>query len=456
MELHQKKLNLNISTKQFNISDEQDVVTIEGYASKMYQDGNPVTDLDQEMVSTANFRLEAKRLLLFHDLSDPVGDITLEHRPDGIYLKGKVYKDTMKDQDWARLKRGLFDFSIGFIAEEAEYRNIDGKEILVFTKGVIYEVSLVAIPSNKFATLDVIKSIQSKSGLVMECTIDSIKSMNPDMDCSCLNGLKEDAKQKQIERENMDIEKIKEAIKKGLTIEETMNESWNISDDLFQMFNYFIQTLEDNIYEFKWSESFDRTEMLANINQAMDIFRQTVEDESLKIGQAIGKKLEGKNMITKEINTEGTTEVTPTEATPTEAPAGQSTEETPKVVETVETTTEVIPTETPKEETKEEVKTEVTEQSQEQNISTDAPAEVSSDVKNNDEKSETNELANTLDFKQETIDILTADLEQLDVDKIRVLYDTLSDKLEKVGALQAIQALQKIEQYVENELQNQE
>ena len=82
--------------------------------------------------------------------------------------------------------------------------------------------------------------------------------------------------------------------------------------------------------------------------------------------------------------------------------------------------------------------------------------EVSSDDKNNDEKSETNELANTLDFKQETIDILTADLEQLDVDKIRVLYDTLADKLEKVGALQAIQALQKIEQYVENELQNQE
>ena len=451
MELHQKKLNLNISTKQFNISDEQDVVTIEGYASKMYQDGNPVTDLDQEMVSTANFRLEAKRLLLFHKLNEPVGDITLEHRPDGIYLKGKVYKDTMKDQDWARLKRGLFDFSIGFIAEEAEYRNIDGKEILVFTKGVIYEVSLVAIPSNKFATLDVIKSIQSKSGLVMECSIDNIKSMNPDMDCSCLNGLKEEAKQKQIERENMDIEKIKESIKKGLTIEETQNDYWNVTDDIFQMFRYFTQTLEDNIYEFKWSESFDRTEMLANINQAMDIFRQTVEDESLKIGQAIGKKLEGKNMITKEVNTEGTTEVTPTEA-----PAEQSAEETPKVVETVETTTEVAPTETLKEETKEEVKTEVTEQSQEQNISTDAPAEVSSDDKNNDEKSETNELANTLDFKQETIDILTADLEQLDVDKIRVLYDTLSDKLEKVGALQAIQALQKIEQYVENDLQNQE
>ena len=452
MELHQKKLNLNISTKQFNISDEQDVVTIEGYASKMYQDGNSVTDLDQEMVSTTNFRLDAKRLLLNHELDEVVGEITLEHRPDGIYLKGKGYKDTMKEQDWARLKRGLFDFSIGFIAEEAEYREINGKEILVFTKGVIYEVSLVAIPSNKFATLDVIKSIQSKSGLVMECSIDNIKSMNPDMDCSCLNGLKEEAKQKQIKGEEMDIEKIKESIKKGLTIEETMNESWNISDDLFQMFSYFIQTLEDNIYEFKWSESFDRTEMLANINQAMDIFRQTVEDESLKIGQAIGKKIEGKNMITKEVNTEGTTE-----ATPTEAPAEQNTEETPKVEETAETTTEVAPTETPKEETKEEVKTEVTEQSQEQNISTDAPAEVSSNDTNKiDEKSETNELANTLDFKQETIDILTADLEQLDVDKIRVLYDTLADKLEKVGALQAIQALQKIEQYVENELQNQE
>ena len=374
MELHQKKLNLNISTKQFNITDEQDVVTIEGYASKMYQDGNPVTDLDQEMVSTTNFRLEAKRLLLFHKLNEPVGDITLEHRPDGIYLKGKVYKDTMKDQDWSRLKRGLFDFSIGFIAEEAEYRNIDGKEILVFTKGVIYEVSLVAIPSNKFATLDVIKSIQSKSGLVMECSIDNIKSMNPDMDCSCLNGLKEEAKQKQIKGEEMQ----RENIEKDIEVE-----------------------------------------------------------------------------VTKEVTTENIE--TKTEGKPIEETKVEEVQEViPEVKETVETITEVISTETPKEETKEEVKTEVTEQSQEQNISTDAPAEVSSDVKNNDENSETNELANTLDFKQETIDILTADLEQLDVDKIRVLYDTLSDKLEKVGALQAIQALQKIEQYVENELQNQE
>ena len=374
MELHQKKLNLNISTKQFNITDEQDVVTIEGYASKMYQDGNPVTDLDQEMVATTNFRLEAKRLLLFHDLEEPVGEISLEHRPDGIYLKGKGYKDTMKEQDWARLKRGLFDFSIGFIAEEAEYRNIDGKEILVFTKGVIYEVSLVAIPSNKFATLDVIKSIQSKSGLVMECSIDTIKSMNPDMDCSCLNGLKGEAKQKQIKGEEMQ----RENIEKDIEVE-----------------------------------------------------------------------------VTKEVATENT-EVVAEDKLVEETKVETVQEVIPEVKETVETKVETTPTETPKEETKEEVKTEVTEQSQEQNISTDAPAEVSSDDKNNDKKSETNELANTLDFKQETIDILTADLEQLDVDKIRVLYDTLADKLDKVGALQAIQALQKIEQYVENELQNQE
>jgi HK97 family phage prohead protease len=374
MELHQKKLNLNISTKQFNITDEQDVVTIEGYASKMYQDGNPVTDLDQEMVSTANFRLDAKRLLLNHELDEVVGQISLEHRPDGIYLKGKGYKDTMKDQDWARLKRGLFDFSIGFIAEEAEYKNIDGKEILVFTKGVIYEVSLVAIPSNKFATLDVIKSIQSKSGLVMECSIDNIKSMNPDMDCSCLNGLKEEAKQKQIKGEEMQ----RENIEKDIEVE-----------------------------------------------------------------------------VTKEVATENTEVVA--EDKPVEETKVESVQEViPEVKETVETKVEATPTETPKEETKEEVKTEVTEQSQEQNISTEVKTEVSSDDKNNDEKSETNELANTLDFKQETIDILTADLEQLDVDKIRVLYDTLADKLEKVGALQAIQALQKIEQYVENELQNQE
>lgn len=359
MELHEKKLNLNISTKQFNITDEQEVATIEGYASKMYQEGKPVTDLDQEMVSTSNFRLDAKRLLLNHELDEAVGHIELEQRPDGIYLRGKVYKDTMKDQDWARLKRGLFDFSIGFIAEEAEYRNIEGKEVLVFTKGVVYEVSLVAIPSNKFATLDVVKSIQTEKGFGLECSIDNIKSMNPNMDCSCLNGLKQEAQEKQIQGENMERE---------------------------------------------------------------------IQEE-----------------VTKEVNTESTTDVTPTEQ-PTETPTVETTEEVkPEVKETVETQVE---------ETKEEVKTEVTEQSQEQIITTEATAEVISNETNNDEKSETNELANTLDFKQETIDILTADLGQLDVDKIRALYDTLADKLDKVGALQAFQALQKIEQYVENELQS--
>ena len=429
MDLNQKKLNFNLSTKKFEIKEEQDVVTIEGYASKMYQDGKPVTDLDSEMVEVSKFRLEAKRLLLYHDLDEPVGDIELEHRPDGIYLKGKVYKDTMSDKEWARLKRGLLDFSIGFIAEEAEYRVIDGKEILVFTKGVVYEVSLVAIPSNKFSTLDVIKSVKSNSGIAMECSIENIKSMNPDMDCSCLSTLKDEAIEKQIKGEEMNKEKIKEVINKGLTFDETRNEFWNVSDTLFQNLSYFVQTLEENIYEFKWSESFDRNEMMANINQAMEIFRGILDEETLRIGEAIGKKFEGtKQVVTKEVGeSEGTVEVTQTEVTPTETPV-------------LETPTEVVVENSVTEDIVEITKTETT-------------VEVSSS-ETTELKSEQNELANTFDLKQETIDILKADLNELPLEDMRNLYDSLAEKLDKLGALDAVQALQKIERYVEEELQS--
>lgn len=437
MELHQKKINLNLSTKQFDIeenrdSNEQDFVTIEGYASKMFTDGKTNVDLDGEAIQTSAFSLEAKRLLLNHELDEPVGEIELSHRPDGIYLKGIVYKDTMKDQDWARLKRKLFDFSVGFIAEQAEYKEINGKEVLVFTKGIVYEVSLVAIPSNKYATLDVIKSVKSDSGnFTMECSIEHIKSMNPNMDCSCLASLKEDSQQKQIQREDMNIEVIKEKIRKGLTIEETMNESWNITDDLFQMLGYFRSTIEDNVYEFKWNDQLSREEMLANITQAMDIFKATLETETSRIGTAIGKNFEASNSlkVTKEVSTEAPTEV----AEP--------------IIETVVAPIE----ETPAVEIIEETKSEATEEVVEQIIPTESKEEVISD-ENIDQKSETNELANTLDFKQETINILKADLEQLSGEDIKALYNSLADKLDSIGAYDAITALQKIEQYVEQEL----
>lgn len=445
MDLNQKKLNLNLSTKKFNISEDKDEVTIEGYASRMFVDGKPTTDLDGEHIKTTDFKLEAKRLLLNHDIEDSVGEIELSHRPDGIYLKGIVYKDTMKSQDWARLKKGLFDFSVGFIAEEAEYRNIEGKEVLVFTKGIVYEVSLVSIPSNKYATLDVMKSVRvddTCNGL--ECSIEHLKSMNPNMDCSCLDGLKEEAQTKSLKRENMDLTPIKEKIIKGLTINDTMNERWNISDDLFQMFSYFVSTIEDNIYEFKWEDNFTREQMIANINEAMEVFKQTIQEESLRIGNAIGKdELQGEGtMVTKSVETSEATPIVETQSVQTE----QANE---NVV------TEVVATEV---ESKEEVKVEETkveptvEVSKEEIIETESKEEVVSDEPK--VETENNELANTLDFKQETINILKADLGTLQPEAIKELYDTLASKLEQAGALDAYTALQKIEQYVEQELQN--
>jgi len=229
----------------------------------------------------------------------------------------------------------------------------------------------------------------------------------------------------------MNIENIKEKIRKGLTIEETMNESWNITDDLFQMFSYFVSTIEDNVYEFKWNDQLTRDEMLANINQAMDIFKQTLETETSRIGTAIGKKFEASNSlkVTKEVNVEAPIETAPI----------------------VEPVTETI-TETIVEPVVEEIKSDVTEEIKIEIIPTESKEEVISN-ENKNSNSETNELANTLDFNQETINILKADLGQISAEDIRTLYDTLADKLEQAGVLDAHTALQRIEQYVATELQ---
>lgn len=433
-----KQLNINVSTKNFNISEDQDEITLEGYASKMYENGKEVVDLDSEFVATKGFELLATRLLLNHNLEEPCGHIELEHKPDGIYLRGKAYKDTMSDKEWARLKKGLYSFSIGFTVEDGEYRTIDGDEILTFTKGIVYEVSLVAVASNPKATIDTMKSVkQADNTMGLQCSVEQIKSMNPNIDCSCLAELKEQTKGKDMTKEEQEtqIKNIQEKITKGLTIEETMNESWNVDDNLWQMFSYFIQTIEENIYEFKWSESFDKQEMITNINSAMETFKQTIEVEATRIGETIGKQIEeGK---TKDMDKE---------------------DKQTKSVETEEVKKETI--ETKQEETK-------AEEVQEQNSEMESQEEVSS--KENQKQEPKEDLAKTSDeeikeeskdepktvepettetktesqeevkeeTKQEPAPKLTAldiKLEEASADEIKEAYDTLANKLEQIEA----------------------
>jgi HK97 family phage prohead protease len=454
-----KNINISISSKNFNISESQDEITLEGYASKMFDNGKEVVDLDSEFVDTKQFELIAKRLLLNHKLEDVVGEIELEHRPDGIYLKGKAYKDTMDSKEWARLRKGLYSFSIGFTVEDGEYREINGQETLTFTKGIVYEVSLVPIASNPKAIIDNMKSINMDKGCIgLQCSVDQIKSMNPNMPCDCLEDLKKEAektKGKEMDKETKEAltKSIQENIIKGLTIEETMSEIWNVDDNLWQMFRYFIQTIEDNIYEFEWSDSYDRTEMVTNINSAMELFKQTLEEESLRIGETIGKEInqevitKGKDMKDKQKETK---------STETETPSEEVTQETPKEVETKDSETDSQeevssketqeqPSETsekPTEKPNEEPKEDLAKTSEEQPSTPSETTEV--EPKAEPTKEEPKEVQETKvdepKVVQEKPSIFEFDLVKAEPEEIAEAYDKLADRLEE------------IERYVEAEL----
>jgi len=151
-------VNIGISKKDITIPDNQEYVDIDGFASRMSINGEKVIDLDQEHVDTTGFELIAKRILMNHNMQEPVGDLELTHDPEGVRIKARVYRKAMEEKEFERLKLGLYDFSIGFFATDGEYRLIGGKDVFCFTRGSIYETSLVAIPSNTMATIDNIKS----------------------------------------------------------------------------------------------------------------------------------------------------------------------------------------------------------------------------------------------------------------------------------------------------------
>jgi HK97 family phage prohead protease len=151
-------VSVGISTKDITVSEDKQYLDIEGYASRMTINGRKVVDLDGEHIETSGFDLVAKRLLMNHNIHEPVGDLVLTHTHDGVKIKARVYRKAMEEKEFERVKLGLYDFSVGFFATEVDYKDIEGKKIRCFTKGTIYETSLVAIPANPSATLDSIKS----------------------------------------------------------------------------------------------------------------------------------------------------------------------------------------------------------------------------------------------------------------------------------------------------------
>jgi len=346
--LKEKKFNI-LSTFTKQVDEDKGIAYVSGWASKAYENGQLVIDRDDEHVDTVGFELGgAKVLLAQHDWDRPVGKLALSHRPEGIWLDGEVHR-AMDEKMYYAVKNGIIDsFSIGFTVSDYDYiKDRDGNDILSFTKGSVHEVSLVSIPSNIKATISSVKSLVKEGKCTgMECSIETLKSMNPDCECELnkTKGLTVGTKEQ--------IKNLADKIK-GLTIEETEGSEWRLFDEFSRLVSLFRETVLDNVDEHLYYENITVEEMKDNIQLVMAEFLTRFETIASKLetieGETMSKSLHKKSSEEEEV------EVTPNEGdieNPDED-LGDNAPEGETETSSEETSTEIE--ETPQEEEIEEV-----------------------------------------------------------------------------------------------------
>lgn len=426
------------------------VIYIEGYASKSYDMGKPVIDYDEEFVDIKGFDLSTCTSLLFnHDGEEiKIGKCRLEHRADGAYLYGEVH-EKLNDKVYYAVKHGIMtDFSIGFSATNYEYKTIEGKDILTFTEGFVWETSICNIrganPKSKIETTKKLRQdkkmlelakwlgdapsevqldsytevksvIQDGKCVGFSCDIEQLKKANPTQDCSCIT------------KEGNKLKDVKEVMK-GLTFESTEAEGYNQLRKLRFYMEILEETLSDNFYEVIWYEGMSGEEAKANMLGALSAFTDKLEEFTLldkPVETTNVEKNKGEEVtITKSVETTESVETAP--ATEEVILEGEEQASNPEQVE--DKAPEQISTETKEEATQADVAVEPTEVVEE--VSAEASSKLNVEYLssvNLDELSddEVEELYNEASY---LIDDLMND------DKVRLLASA-SDILEKIESL---------------------
>jgi len=271
-----KELKFKSYSKVKEISTSGDIgnrtIKIAGWATRIT---DPVTgevnvDRDGEIVDFSGFDLEAKVLLAYHDMNRPVGKVQLTKRPDGIWFEAEVF-EAMDKQVFFAVEKGIIDsVSIGFQAYDYEFKQVNGEDVLTWTRGSIYETSLISVPSNRLATFDTIKAlVKDHSCTGLSCSVKALKEMNPDCGCQMEKETKEE----------VEVKKLKDIISKGLTWDETENDKWNRYDMLRRYFNIFFETVDDNWFEVMWNEALSGDEVKANVMEAFRMLEEKLMEE---------------------------------------------------------------------------------------------------------------------------------------------------------------------------------
>ena len=153
----------NIKNINIEIKNIEDTGKISGYGA-IFNNIDLKNDIIQKGAFTKTLMEKNIKEIYFlrqHNKDVIIGEFNDIHEDEnGLYVEGKFFLDTTAGKDAYRLaKKGILNsFSIGYIAKDFGYEEINGEEIRDLKSVDLLEVSLVIMPANKSAKITEIKS----------------------------------------------------------------------------------------------------------------------------------------------------------------------------------------------------------------------------------------------------------------------------------------------------------
>lgn len=134
---------------------------IEGYAS-VFNNVDSYNDIVLPGAFTKSIKKRKPAMLWQHESGQVIGMWdTMEEKPKGLFVKGKLVDTTMGEDAYKLVKMGaVTGMSIGYSAKQYEIDQEKGTRKLMEVD--LYEVSLVTFPANERAQITRVKSLDGK------------------------------------------------------------------------------------------------------------------------------------------------------------------------------------------------------------------------------------------------------------------------------------------------------
>mgnify|MGYP003571981322 FL=1 len=161
--LSDKVFNLNANfTVKSGFEDDEDSVTIEGYANTTNKDRDGDIILQEAWTKGGldNY-LKNPIVLAHHKLDEPIGEVVDYNITEkGLYVAAEITR-AAGEKMYNLIKRNILKaFSIGFRVKDADYDS--EKDLFVIKDLELYELSVVSIPSNAESIFSVRKSFEDE------------------------------------------------------------------------------------------------------------------------------------------------------------------------------------------------------------------------------------------------------------------------------------------------------